>query len=122
MSNTKKKIAILGLGNIAYELCSSLIRKGFKVFGTTNNPERKSQLQKLGVKVFTHNKTLQCISNSTKIIITAPPDMQGCPIIRSYFKEIKNLEIKWIGYLSSTSVYGNYDGQKVNEEIGRAHV
>ena len=116
MSNIEKNIAILGLGNISYELCSSLIRKGFKVFGTTNNPERKSQLQKLGVKVFTHNKTLQCISNSTKIIITAPPDMQGCPIIRSYFKEIKNLEIKWIGYLSSTSVYGNYDGQKVNED------
>ena len=116
MSNIEKNIAILGLGNIAYELCSSLIRKGFKVFGTTNNPERKSQLQKLGVKVFTHNKALQCISNSTKIIITAPPDMQGCPIIRSYFKEIKNLEIKWIGYLSSTSVYGNYDGQKVNED------
>ena len=116
MSNIEKKIAILGLGNIAYELCSSLIRKGFKVFGTTNNPERKSQLQKLGANVFTHNKTLQCISNSTKIIITAPPDMQGCPIIRSYSKEIKNLEIKWIGYLSSTSVYGNYDGQKVNED------
>ena len=116
MSNIEKNIAILGLGNISYELCSSLIRKGFKVFGTTNNPERKSQLQKLGVKVFTHNKTLQCISNSTKIIITAPPDKQGCPIIRSYFKEIKNLEIKWIGYLSSTSVYGNYDGQKVNED------
>ena len=45
MSNIEKKIAILGLGNIAYELCSSLIRKGFKVFGTTNNPERKSQLK-----------------------------------------------------------------------------
>jgi nucleoside-diphosphate-sugar epimerase len=116
MSNIEKKIAILGLGNISYELCSSLIRKGFKVFGTTNNPERKSQLQKLGVNVFTHNKTLQCISNSNKIIITAPPDTHGCPIIRNYFKEIKNSEIKWIGYLSSTSVYGNYDGQKVNED------
>ena len=116
MSKIEKKIAILGLGNISYELCSSLIRKGFKVSGTTNNPERKSQLQELGVKVYTHNNTLQCISNSTKIIITAPPDLLGCPIIRGYFKEIVNSEIKWIGYLSSTSVYGNYDGQKVNED------
>jgi nucleoside-diphosphate-sugar epimerase len=116
MSNFEKKIAILGLGNISYELCSSLIKKGFKVSGTTNNLERKSQLKELGVKVFDHSKTLQCISNSTKIIITAPPDMRGCPIIRGYFREVINSEIKWIGYLSSTSVYGNYDGKKVNEE------
>ena len=116
MSNFEKKIAILGLGNISYELCSSLIRKGFKVFGTTNNPERKSQLQKLGVKVFKRNKTLQCISNSTKLIITSPPDLRGCPVIRDYFREIVNSEIKWIGYLSSTSVYGDYHGQNVNED------
>jgi nucleoside-diphosphate-sugar epimerase len=53
--------------------------------------------------------------NSNKIIITVPPDANGCPIIRDYFKQIVNSKIKWIGYLSSTSVYGNYNGEKVNE-------
>ena len=115
MISTKKKIAILGLGNISYELCSSLISIGFIVSGTTNNFDRKHQLQELGVKVFAHNQILKCISNSTKIIITAPPDVSGCPIIREYFREIINSEVKWIGYLSSTSVYGNYYGQIVNE-------
>ena len=115
MVSTKKQIAILGLGNISFELCSSLINRGFIVSGTTNNFDRKHKLQELGVKVFSHNQILKCISNSTKIIITAPPDVRGCPIIRDYFKEIVNSEIKWIGYLSSTSVYGNYYGQKVDE-------
>ena len=115
MVSTKNKIAILGLGNISFELCSSLINRGFIVSGTTNNFDRKHKLQELGVKVFSHNQILKCISNSTKIIITAPPDVRGCPIIRDYFKEIVNSEIKWIGYLSSTSVYGNYYGQKVDE-------
>tara|TARA_B110000090_G_scaffold144708_1_gene158900 strand:+ start:342 stop:1226 length:885 start_codon:yes stop_codon:yes gene_type:complete len=115
MVSTKNKIAILGLGNISFELCSSLINRGFIVSGTTNNFDRKHKLQELGVKVFSHNQILKCISNSTKIIITAPPDVRGCPIIRDYFKEIVHSEIKWIGYLSSTSVYGNYYGQKVDE-------
>ncbi|MBT3940192.1 MAG: hypothetical protein HOF44_10840 [Pelagibacterales bacterium] len=110
-----KKIAILGLGSISYELCDFLIKKEFEVSGTTNNLERKNQLQKLGVKVFNRNEITECIMNSNKIIITVPPDANGCPIIRIYFKQILNSEIKWIGYLSSTSVYGNYNGEKVNE-------
>ena len=65
---TKNKIAMLGLGNISYELCSSLINRGFIVSGTTNNFDRKHKLQELGVKVFSHNQILKCISNSTKII------------------------------------------------------
>ena len=115
MNNNMKKIAILGLGNISYELCSFLIKKEFEVFGTTNNFERKNKLQELGVKVFTRNEIAECILHSNKIIITAPPDLNGCPIIRDYFKQILDSEIKWIGYLSSTSVYGNYNGEKVTE-------
>ena len=30
-------------------------------------------------------------------------------------EEILNSNVKWIGYLSSTSVYGNYNGEEVNE-------
>ena len=115
MKNNMKKISILGLGNISYELCNFLIKKGFVVSGTTNSYERKNILQELGVKVFTRNEIEQCILNSKKIIITAPPDLNGCPIIRDSFKQILDSEIKWIGYLSSTSVYGNYNGEKVNE-------
>ena len=44
MISTKNKIAILGLGNISFELCSSLISRGFIVSGTTNNFERKHKL------------------------------------------------------------------------------
>jgi nucleoside-diphosphate-sugar epimerase len=110
-----KKISILGLGNISYELSNFLVKKEFEVSGTTNNYERKNKLQELGVKVFNRNEITECLMNSNKIIITVPPDANGCPIIRDYFKQIVNSKIKWIGYLSSTSVYGNYNGEKVNE-------
>ena len=61
MNNNMKKIAILGLGNISYELCNFLIQKDFEVSGTTNNFERKNELQELGVKVFTRNEITECI-------------------------------------------------------------
>lgn len=110
-----KNIAILGLGNISYELCSRLIKKGFNVFGSTDNYDRKALLKKIGVKVSGRNNIHECILKADKLIITIPPDSSGCIIIRNYFKEILDSKIKWIGYLSSTSVYGNYDGEEVNE-------
>lgn len=108
-------ISILGLGNISYELCLSLIKQGFNVFGTTDNPDRKKILKKLGVKIFNRNQLHNCIQIADKIIITIPPDINGCPVARNYEEEILNSNVKWIGYLSSTSVYGNYNGEEVNE-------
>ncbi len=111
-----KNISILGLGNISYELCSVLVRKGFNVSGSTDNPNRQNILNKIGVKTFSRNEINKCILNADKIIITIPPDKNGCPVVRNYSKEILNSNTKWIGYLSSTSVYGNYNGEKVNED------
>ena len=111
-----KNISILGLGNISFELCSALIKKGFNVFGSTDNYDRQVILKKMGVKVFSRSNISQCILKADKLIITIPPDNFGCKIIQTYSKEILNSNIKWIGYLSSTSVYGNYNGEEVNEK------
>jgi len=111
-----KNISILGLGNISFELCSALINKGFNVFGSTDNYDRQVILKKIGVKVFSRRNIGQCILKADKLIITVPPDNFGCKIIKTYSKEILDSNVKWIGYLSSTSVYGNYNGEEVNEK------
>ncbi len=108
-------IAILGLGNISYELCSLLIKEGFNVFGSTDNIKRKGILKNIGVNIFNRKNIDECIFKADKLIITIPPDSMGCLIIRNYTKEILDSNVKWIGYISSTSVYGNYDGKEVNE-------
>ena len=110
-----KNISILGLGNISFELCSALVQQGFNVFGSTDNYDRQVILKKIGVKVFSRSNIDQCILKADKLIITIPPDKSGCKIIKTYSKEILDSNIKWIGYLSSTSVYGNYNGEEVNE-------
>ena len=110
-----RNISILGLGNISFELCSLLIKEGFNVFGSTDNQDRKGILKNIGVRVYARNNIDECILKADKLIITIPPDSNGCRIIRKYSKEILDSKIRWIGYLSSTSVYGNYDGEEVNE-------
>ena len=57
------------------------------------------------------------IADATHILVTAPPGEDGDPVLGRYAAEIRgNAGLRWIGYLSSTVVYGNRDGGWVDED------
>ena len=116
MIKTNKNVSIIGLGNISSYLCKSLLNIGVSVSGVTDNINRKKELQKMGVKVFKKSEISKNIKLADSLIITVPPDSNGCPIIRNFGPDIIKSNISWLGYLSSTSVYGNQYGKVVNEK------
>ena len=53
----------------------------------------------------------------THILSCIPPDQNGNdPVLKILKNKIQNLPLKWIGYLSTTGVYGNTNGNWVNEK------
>ena len=53
----------------------------------------------------------------THILSCIPPDKNGNdPVLKTFKNKINNLSIKWVGYLSTTGVYGNTDGNWVSEK------
>ena len=53
----------------------------------------------------------------THILSCIPPDKNGKdPVLKSLKNKINNISLQWIGYLSTTGVYGNTDGDWVTEE------
>jgi nucleoside-diphosphate-sugar epimerase len=61
------------------------------------------------------------IAEATHILATAPPDTVGDPVLHRYGEVIATApRLKWIGYLSSTVVYGNRDGAWVDEDTAPA--
>jgi nucleoside-diphosphate-sugar epimerase len=54
------------------------------------------------------------IAAATHILTTAAPNEQGDPVLRRY--GIAGSSLRWVGYLSSTVVYGNRDGGWVDED------
>ena len=53
----------------------------------------------------------------THILSCIPPDKNGKdPVLKSLKNKIKNLSLKWVGYLSTTGVYGNTYGNWVSEQ------
>ena len=53
----------------------------------------------------------------THILNCVPPDKNGKdPVLKSLQNRIDNLPLKWVGYLSTTGVYGNTHGNWVSED------
>ena len=117
------KLFCFGLGYTSLNLAKSLDSDFWSVFGTSRSAVKAEELKKLEIQVcyfkdvnkFSNGKIL---SDATHVLISAPPIENGDPVLRLYTKtlcSLKNLE--WVGYLSSTSVYGHTGDKEASENF-----
>ncbi len=55
------------------------------------------------------------LDGATHLLISAGPDEAGDPVLRELRDEIAKREFDWVGYLSTTGVYGDHQGDWVDE-------
>ena len=56
------------------------------------------------------------IAAATHVLVTAPPDEDGDPVLRVYGDALAATGgLRWVGYLSTTGVYGDRGGGWVDE-------
>ncbi len=55
------------------------------------------------------------LKEADHILISIPPENQEDLVIKNFSKLIENIKVKWITYLSATSIYGDHKGEWVNE-------
>jgi nucleoside-diphosphate-sugar epimerase len=61
------------------------------------------------------------VAAATHVLVSAPPDEAGDPIIRAIGTELqRGSRIAWIGYLSTIGVYGDHGGRWIDEETAPA--
>lgn len=53
---------------------------------------------------------------ATHLLISAGPDQEGDPVLRELRDEIAKRDFEWVGYLSTTGVYGDHQGGWVDED------
>jgi nucleoside-diphosphate-sugar epimerase len=59
----------------------------------------------------------ETLSGVTHVLLSIPPDMAGDPVFTLHGMDIAELPgLGWVGYLSTTGVYGNQDGGWVDEK------
>ncbi|MDB9937106.1 NAD-dependent epimerase/dehydratase family protein [Candidatus Pelagibacter sp.] len=55
------------------------------------------------------------LKEADHILVSIPPQNQEDLVIKNFSKFIESLKVKWITYLSATSIYGDHKGEWVNE-------
>lgn len=105
-----------GLGYTATTLART-IAPDWDISGTCRSEEKRLQRASEGFKAFLFSDlTDETIKNTTHILLSVPPDAEGDIVLRHYRQQILALKhLKWVGYLSTTGVYGDHNGGWVDE-------
>ena len=118
-----KKLFCLGLGYSAQWLGRQVLEQGWEVSGTLNNKDNIPNATELGFRAYKWNnntrlssKALNDLKEATHIIVSIPPNENGETVVRNFWSELASSNLlEWVGYLSSTGVYGNHNGGWVDE-------
>ena len=111
-----KTLLSIGHGYSAHALARRLIPQGWTVIGTTRAPAKADALRAEGVEPLILPGTLApALERATHILSSVAPDEQGDPILRDHAGELRAARPEWVGYLSTTAVYGDHQGGWVDE-------
>jgi nucleoside-diphosphate-sugar epimerase len=90
------------------------------VRGTCRSPEKAEALGRAGyaTELFDRDRKLpsRAMADVTHVLVSVPPDAIGDPVLDLHGEDIAALpELGWLGYLSTTGVYGDRGGGWVDE-------
>ncbi len=123
-----------GHGYSAQALARRLLPQGWRLIGTTRRADKAAALATEGVEavVWPGSDLRAALDAATHLLVSAAPDAGGDPVLRELRDEIaaRARQFAWVGYLSTTGVYGDNAGGWVDEdspltpatERGRARV
>jgi len=108
-----------GHGYSARALSRLLLPQGWTIHGTTRSPDKAEALRAEGIvpHVFPGSDLTPQIAAATHLLISAGPDADGDPTLREVRNAIAERAgtFAWVGYLSTTGVYGDHGGAWVDE-------
>jgi hypothetical protein len=109
-----------GLGYSALVLARRLAGSGWVVSGTCRTVEKAVSLRAagFGAHLFDRDRHLsrEALDGTTHIVVSIPPDAIGDPVLAVQGNQIAELPgLSWVGYLSTTGVYGDWGGAWIDE-------
>ena len=123
MSDTASRLFCFGLGFSARTLGRRLLATGWQVAGTTRSEASAETLRAVGFEVHLFDRgaplaaPAEALGAATHLLSSVPPDAEGDPVLDAHRADILACgSLTWIGYLSTTGVYGDRDGGWVDED------
>lgn len=108
----------LGHGYTARALARRLVPQGWRVIGTVRSAEAAAAIAAEGVEplLWPGAALGPALAEATHLLTSIAPDAAGDPVLRAAGDEIAAARhLDWLGYLSTTAVYGDRQGDWVDE-------
>ncbi|MGI9372379.1 MAG: SDR family oxidoreductase [Hyphomicrobiales bacterium] len=116
---SKHHLFCFGFGFSAQALARRLLPRGWRITGTARSEDSLAKITDMGAEalVFDGTESVSIPDDVSHILISVPPDADGDVVLRQCARQIAALSdtLSWVGYLSTTGVYGNRDGDWVDE-------
>jgi len=115
----ERHLFCFGLGFSGLALAERLRAEGWRVSGTTRDPAKARAMTARGIvaHAFGPEQALDpaVLADATHVLSAVPPDETGDPVLARHGADLARLRPTWVGYLSTTGVYGDRAGGWVDE-------
>lgn len=118
-----KRLFCFGYGYTCEYLGRALLAQGWRVAGTTRDPDKLRRMKEHGIEAYLFDEDLPLVDpigilkGTTHLLVSTPPDNAGDPAFLAHGDDVAETQgLEWVGYLSTTGVYGNRDGGWVDED------
>jgi nucleoside-diphosphate-sugar epimerase len=108
-------LLVFGGGWLGRAAALEAVRRGGRAVATSRDPGRRADLEAAGIATVDpadQDALAQAVAEASAILITAPPEASGCPGLKALVPALtaSGAYPDWIGYISSTAVYGDRGG------------
>ncbi|MFK7743868.1 MAG: SDR family oxidoreductase [Roseobacter sp.] len=117
---TTQTLLSFGHGYSAKALAARLLPEGWNIIGTTRSADKARVIADTGVEplIWPGTDISTALAQANAILVSAGPNSDGDPVLTQLKAEITALapRVEWVGYLSTTGVYGDHQGAWVDED------
>jgi len=121
MKKNKKQIFCFGFGFSAQGLARNLPSLEWQIGGTCRGENKRNEMKQMGWEGFIFDgdganaKLPDFFWDASHLLISIPPKPTDFVLDNFCSDILKKRDWKWIGYLSTTGVYGDKEGEVVSE-------
>jgi nucleoside-diphosphate-sugar epimerase len=112
-----KHLLIAGLGYSGTAVAKAALAAGLRVSGTARDPGRARP--PAGVALVGFDDFARVLPTATHLLVTASPGEAGDPVLAAHGAAVRAAALgqglAWVGYISTTGVYGDHGGGWVDE-------
>ncbi len=112
-----------GLGYTGMRLAHTAMACGWRVAGSCRGAEKAETLRAQGIQAIVFDgeqaspAVRDALAQTTHLVMSIPPDTDGDPVLRLHGDDLETRakSLQWIGYLSTTGIYGDCNGEWIDE-------